>query len=210
MDYELLTDLITAFKEYQLSQPEGDSHSLLDFSLWVTRREYQKQGRFTEEEVEVRVEHSLEIEISKLIVYMSRYARLLVKKGLKDFPELINEDFIYLYMLMTVESMTKVQLIEQNVHEKPTGMEILKRLLKHGLIGERADAVDKRSKRVFLTEKGRRLFFQTVGQMEAVSKQISGALTPLEKEQLFSLLKKLEDFHQPLFLAERGRRVVEE
>ncbi len=105
---------------------------------------------------------------------------------------------------MTAESMTKIQLIEKNVHEKQSGLEVIKRLLKHGLIAERDDEHDKRSKRVFLTVKGRTTFYRSLETMGKVSAIIAGKLSPEEKQQLFTLLKKLEDFHNPIFLNNRS------
>jgi MarR family transcriptional regulator, lower aerobic nicotinate degradation pathway regulator len=105
--------------------------------------------------------------------------------------------------------MTKMQLIEKNIHEKPTGLEVIKRLLKNKIIGERDNDEDKRSKRVFLTEKGKGIFFQTLSQMGEVSKIISGKLTASEKIQLFTLLKKLDDFHNPIFLEHRHKSINE-
>jgi DNA-binding MarR family transcriptional regulator len=67
------------------------------------------------------------------------------------------------------------------VHEKPTGLEVIKRLIKHGLLNERNDENDKRSKRVFLTDKGQALFYATVEQLNKVALIVSGDLTKDEK-----------------------------
>jgi DNA-binding MarR family transcriptional regulator len=50
-------------------------------------------------------------------------------------------------------NLTKIQLIERNGHEKQTGTQIIKRLLEYGLIEEKNDSEDKRSKRLNITEK---------------------------------------------------------
>ena len=89
------------------------------------------------------------------------------------------------------------------MQEKPTGIEVIKRLLKHDLINERNDENDKRSKRVFLTDKGKELFFATVKQLNKVALIVSGDLTKDEKKQLRTLLKKLEDFHNPIYLSHK-------
>ena len=203
MDYELLTAIIEAFKNYQLSRTEGTKSSLTNFAIWINEQQY-LQGQPTDSgHADIIGRNDINVEISKLIVYLNRYSRFLIKKGLVEFPELINEDLSYIYTLMTAESMTKIQLIEKNVHEKPSGLEVIKRLIKHGLIGERDDENDKRSKRVFLTEKGRTLFFKSVENMSKISKIIAGDLTEQEKGTLFTLLKKLENFHNPIFLKEK-------
>ena len=204
MDYDLLTDLIAAYKAYQEQQPMDKKSSLLEFGIWINTQQYGKHAATDSSHDTIIGRNELDVELAKLIIYLNRYAKLLIKKGLQDFPELISEDFTYLYILMSAESMTKTQLIEKNVQEKPTGLEVIKRLMKQGLIAERADLTDKRSKRVFVTEKGKALFFQSLETMSKVSALIAGKLTLEEKEQLFGLLKKLEDFHNPIYLHERS------
>lgn len=209
MNFELLTALIEAFKEHQVLNVQNDKTSLAEFAIWLNQKNYLIGQPKNSEHIEIIGRDEVETEIGKLIIYLNRYSKLLIRKGLNNFPELVNEDFTYLYILMTCESMTKIQLIEKNIHEKPTGLEVIKRLLKHKLIDERDDEKDKRSKRVFLTEKGRVTFFQTLGQMSKVSQLIAGKLTIEEKNQLFNLLKKLEDFHNPLFLQHRQKSIDE-
>jgi DNA-binding MarR family transcriptional regulator len=209
MDFDLLTDVVEHFKLYQLATPAGKKSSIADFGLWLNQQRYLTNIPIDSTHAEIIGTNEVEVEIGKLVVFLNRYAKLLIKKGLQDFPELVNEDFTYLYSLMGCESMTKMQLIEKNIHEKPTGLEVIKRLLKNKIIGERDNDEDKRSKRVFLTEKGKGIFFQTLSQMGEVSKIISGKLTASEKVQLFTLLKKLDDFHNPIFLEHRHKSINE-
>lgn len=209
MDFDLLTDIIEHFKCYQLETPSGKKSTMGDFGLWLNQQRYLLDKPVDSSHIEIIGTNEVEVEIGKLIVFLNRYAKLLIKKGLQDFPELVNEDFTYLYALMGCESMTKMQLIEKNVHEKPTGLEVIKRLLKNKLISEKDDKDDKRSKRVFLTAKGKKLFFATLTQMGEVSKIISGNLSPTEKIQLFNLLKKLDDFHNPIFLVHKHKSIEE-
>lgn len=198
-----------AFKQYQLSLPPGSKRSITDFAVWLNRQHYPKDEGRSHGQGEIIGPDAIDVELGKLIIFLNRYARLLIRKGLADFPELINEDFTYLYTLMAAESMTKIQLIEKNVQEKPSGLEVIKRLLKHELIAETEDEHDKRSKRVFLTEKGRAVFYRSVQSMEKVSKIVAGNLRSDEKKQLYTLLKKLEDFHNPIFLEERSLSIDE-
>lgn len=209
MDLDLLTELVEAYKQYQVTRPAGSKSSLTDFAIWVNKREYGKVQAADSSHEDVIGRNDIDTELSKLIIFLNRYARHLIRKALAGFPELVHEDVTYLYTLMGAGSMTKMQLIEKNVHEKPGGLEVIKRLLKHGLIAERADDRDKRSKRVFLTEKGRAAFYQTLDQMEKVSGMVTGNLSPDEKKQLFVLMKKLEDFHNPIFLGDKKLSIDE-
>jgi MarR family transcriptional regulator, lower aerobic nicotinate degradation pathway regulator len=92
--------------------------------------------------------------------------------------------------------MTKIQLIEENIHEKSTGMEILKRLLKLELIQQADNEEDRRSKWVFISEKGATAMAAIQQQMYALTTTISGNLNATELQQLNQLLQKLDLFHQ--------------
>jgi DNA-binding MarR family transcriptional regulator len=101
--------------------------------------------------------------------------------------------------------MNKTSLIDKNIQEKPTGTEVIKRLLKNEWIAEKNNENDKRSKLIFLTEKGKGILFQTFGQIGKASEIITGSLEQQEKLQLLALLKKLQIFHQPLFITQKNK-----
>ena len=130
---------------------------------------------------------------------MGRYSRQLIRKGLNDFPELANEEFTYLYRLKDEPNLTKIQLIERNGHEKQTGTQIIKRLLEYGLIEEKNDSEDKRSKRLNLTEKGEDYFHRSVEKVNMTSRILAGKLENEEKTELLELLRKLNDFHSHVY-----------
>ena len=90
-----------------------------------------------------------------------------------------------------------------NIHEKTTGMEVIKRLLNNGLIEQTDDPKDRRSKRLLITGKGMGVLFGTFEEMRKASLIIAGTLNEAEKMQLLHLLQKLHFFHKPLFLNER-------
>lgn len=87
MDYELLTAIIEAFKNYQLSRTEGTKSSLTNFAIWINEQQY-LQGQPTDSgHADIIGRNDINVEISKLIVYLNRYSRFLIKKGLVEFPE---------------------------------------------------------------------------------------------------------------------------
>lgn len=203
MNYDLLIELVTRFKEFSLAHKD-EAANLNDFRIWLNQNSYNTGVPTDSGHKETLGNNDVDVEISKLVIYLSRYARHLMKKGLLDYQELVNDDITYIYTLMSSESMTKMQLIEKNIHEKPTGMEIIKRLIRFGLIDETADEQDKRSKRIFLTPKGKELFFRSLEKMKKISKIITGDLSASEKSTLMLLLKKLDDYHNPIFLEEKN------
>ncbi len=90
-----------------------------------------------------------------------------------------------------------------NIHEKTTGMEVIKRLLNNGLVEQTDDQNDRRSKRLLITAKGMGVLLGTFEEMRKASLIIAGTLNEVEKMQLLHLLQKLHFFHKPLFINER-------
>jgi DNA-binding MarR family transcriptional regulator len=133
-----------------------------------------------------------------MIAYLYRYSRSYSKKSLEHSPLVTADDFAYLAVLNARGSLTKTELIELNIHEKTTGIEIIKRLLNSGLVEQRDDETDKRSKRLTLTDRGRGVLFASFPGMGQVATLTAGNLSESEKMQLLYLLNKLHLFHNAI------------
>jgi DNA-binding MarR family transcriptional regulator len=143
-------------------------------------------------------------EVPILVSLMYRYARHYVKKAMKDSKLQTMEEFGFLMALVTRDSMTKTELIQTAVMEKTSGTEVIRRLLRLGLVREFPDPDDKRSVRVAITDSGRVAAFSLLPNMESVAKIVSGNLSPAEIGTLFGLLKKLDHFHNDIYLHRRN------
>jgi DNA-binding MarR family transcriptional regulator len=148
-------------------------------------------------------------EVPILVSLMYRYARHYVKKAMKGSPLQTMEEFGFLMALVTRDSMTKTELILTAVMEKTSGTEVIRRLVKLGLVREFPDLEDKRSVRVAITDKGRVAAFSLLPNMESVAKIVSGNLSSAEISTLFRLLKKLDHFHNDNFLNKRNASLEE-
>lgn len=139
-------------------------------------------------------------DISILIVLLFRYAKGYIKKALKDSLIHTADEFSFLITLMTYDSLSKTELIQKQVMEKTSGTEIINRLLRQGLIDQFNDQNDKRSIRVQITAAGRMELIKILPHMQAVSQIVSGNLNETEKLTLAFMLRKLEHFHNDIFI----------
>ncbi len=149
--------------------------------------------------VEVSEEELLNVALSQHIAHLYRFAKGYTKIALEDSPLITMDDFLYLGKIMELNTCTKTELIEHNSHEKTSGMEIIKRLLKNGFIDQRNDPDDGRSKQVSITPEGEKEFFAALAGMQKSANLVGGPLSTVEKLHLMHLLKKLYEFHKPLF-----------
>ncbi len=197
MDYDLLLQVIGELNEFE--QSKNTSHTLNDFRNWLNEKAYlQESPQHVTRKHEFKV-NELDNELCKQVIMLGRYAKQTIRKGLEDFPELVNEDFTYLYRLMDYDSLSKMELIEKNGHEKQTGLETIKRLVRNGLVVESLDDKDARKKRISVTSKGKKLFKQTMKDVNLTAKILGGNLNDDEKKTLLQLLKKLNIFHEMVY-----------
>ncbi len=145
-----------------------------------------------------------ETDISILLIMMYRYAKGYLKKAFTNSIIRTADEFSILITLLTHESMVKTELIQSQIMEKTSGMEIIKRLIRQGLIESFADTVDKRSTRVKISSLGRIELEKIFPQMQLVSKIVPGDLNIAERNQLAYLLRRLDHFHQHNYIENRA------
>lgn len=191
--------ILESYQEYLNDTKNSQELNMIQFAHWIIDKDMKKQFNPATTQPSEFITNNLDEEISRLLVLMYRYAKFHLKNYLVDFPELIQEDFTYLFALKRDGNLTKKELIEINVHEKTSGLEIIRRLINHGLIDESVDSKDKRSKRLAITEKGELVFREIKSVTHKIAQLICGKLNTKEKEQLYSILRKLDVFHQPIF-----------
>jgi DNA-binding MarR family transcriptional regulator len=155
-----------------------------------------KDVRFGREELYAQTSaFQLDNSIGRLFIYMSRYAKSYIKKALEDTPLQTAEDFTGLAILLTHERLSKTELINYNLQEKTSGMEVIRRLIAAGLVKQWDNADDRREKHIGITTAGRRLLYRVFVEVGDVSKVITGKLSLAEKLTLKYLLQKLDNFH---------------
>lgn len=147
--------------------------------------------------------------ISYFVWLMSKYAKTYVKKALKGLPLVGLDDFGYLITLCFEGDKTKTELIQSNINEVSSGMEIIKRLQRNGLIKSFRDEQDKRATRLAATPKGHQILAKAMKEMFKASNIIAGNLNDDERLNLLTTLNKLHSFHNPIFLNE-GKTELEE
>lgn len=197
MNYNLLHDIVSSLEMYE-NETSGLGN-LEGYRNWLNEKAYRVESpEHLTDKHKIQV-NKIDNELCKQVIMLGRYAKSTIKKGLVKYKELVNEDFTYLYRLMDYQSLTKMQLIEKNAHEKQTGLEIIKRLLGHGLIEEFPDPNDGRSKRVLVTEKGKKVFRASMNEVTLTSKILGGNLSKTEKEELLKSLIKLNQFHEMIY-----------
>ncbi len=205
---EILKSLIEHLFDFDTEFQGDKSYTMGDFVGYLNAR---YSGQVSEirniagaEEEWVKDNVDVNTEISTLLVFMYRYAVVYFKKALKEGNINTLDEFSFLITLMTYPSLTKTDLIQKLIMEKTSGVEVIKRLLKHGLIEEFANPNDKRSVLVAITTKGKEELSSLLPRMGLVGSVVVGNLNPTEVSSLSYLLRKLDYYHNDIFLHHRN------
>jgi DNA-binding MarR family transcriptional regulator len=90
---------------------------------------------------------------------------------------------------------TKSDLINYHRAEFSSGIAVINRLLNKKFLEEYPDQMDKRAKRLRITEAGKFKLFSCFEHLELLSKDIFQYLSQEEKEILYQILSRLERNH---------------
>src|SRR5690554_913660 len=202
MDYKLIKEVIDLIQEYEVGCKANKVKeiSIAGFKKWIANT-YQEEGNLDEPDWEGKENgRSPESVINTLIVHMNRYAKSYSKSAIfgSDFSS--QEDFIFLINLKAFGAMSKMDLIKKNVQEKSVGMQIINRLIRQGWVDQTDSEVDKRSKLIHINDKGLEALEKQMDKIRQATRIITGDLMHEEKMELIRLLKKLNDFHHPIYL----------
>ena len=168
-----------------------------DFVSWLILN-YQQQYRSSSEPVDGPPVNGL---IAMYLSFMARYAQFYGRRVFRHSAVYSEDDWGVLVTLYPHLQMKKMDVLRGCILEKSSGNEVLKRLLKQGLLVEQPHPTDKRSKLIALTDAGRTAFESVQGGISKLSNTVVADLTAEEKAGLLQLLIKLNRFHKPIFEA---------
>jgi DNA-binding MarR family transcriptional regulator len=137
----------------------------------------------------------LDGQILALLGRLNKYAGHYSKKALKSVDLNNQEDWLYLIALVDGKTPKKSELIHEMLSEFPTGIEVINRLLKAGLITQFPDPEDKRSKRIKISREGMQVLAESLDSMNDLGRMAFDQLTGLQKSMLLKLLKQLDEHH---------------
>jgi len=207
---EILTTLINRFFSFDAEKGNQEEYELEEFIGYLNAKSGSQELGMREISGENKGWFKNEYrntasDISILIVLMNHYAKWYIKKALRKSYLQTPEEFSFLITLMTYDSLSKGELITKQVMEKTSGSEIIRRLIKKGLIVESPDENDKRSIRVSVTKYGREEILKILPLMSKVTKIVAGNLNAEEINTLSYLLKKLDYFHNDIYLNKKDQ-----
>lgn len=161
------------------------------------------------EKLESKYDLPKDVILSITLARLARFADMYSKKALAGLPIFNTEEIVYLMILDEVGTPRKSDLINSNLSEFSTGVEIIRRLVKAGLVEEFPDADDRRTKRIRMTEAGKTVLMAAYPKMNVVAQIVANALTEDEKDLLIQILGRLEKRHDDVYSVVKPKTLEE-
>ncbi len=198
MDNQLVK-LVNLFHDYTQQHPGASIEDFCRHQLAISQLETTKP----------RHDLPKDVLISITLGRLARFADMYTKKALAELPIANTDEIVYLMILDHVGTPRKSELINNGLSEFSTGVEIIRRLQKAGLVKEFPDTEDRRSKRVRLTEDGKKLLYEVYPKMNLVARIVAGTLIEDEKDLLIQILGRLEKLHDEVYLQVKQKSLNE-
>lgn len=130
--------------------------------------------------------------LMKVIGRIHKIHTLYAYRALEGTPLTQIEEFSLLASIRILKNPRKSDVIYSNLLELSSGIDILNRLKKKGLVREITDKEDKRSKRMSLTSAGEKAMEQSLRRVLKVAKMMLYDMPEDDKQLCIQLLKNVE------------------
>ena len=149
--YDLTKELVLLVGEFK-KEDRKEHGDLFTFLEWLHAKKDARTGSNT---LSI-TGHSVEAELAAHLGRLNRYANTYIKMVLEGTPFAKAMEFTFSAVLDKNGEVGKTDLIRIMAFDKSTGMGVIKRLLKKGLVEEFPNPEDKRSKLLRLTKNGKK------------------------------------------------------
>ncbi|TAE75346.1 MAG: MarR family transcriptional regulator [Bacteroidetes bacterium] len=188
-----LVELVNLFHQYQ----EENIHtevSIADFCKHYLASEKMREVEKYKPNHEKSI--SLEGQIGRAAGRLAKFVDMQMKILATTIEMDTVEEVWYLGSTLDLKNPTKSDMIHYCISEFSSGIGVINRLISKKYLEEYPDELDKRAKRVRLTDKGREKLFSVYPILQELASNVYAILSVDEKEILYQILGKLEKYHQ--------------
>ena len=181
----IIEQLITLYRTYTEEKENPADDWKADFGRWLLDQKLEKTSN----------DHSgmgqEDTFIGMMLFALGNLTRNRVNKLINESPFSTIMDYQFLLVLDQHGSMKKSELISINYMEMSSGIEVIKRLLKHNWVFEEVNENDKRSKLVAISAEGKDILNEYKGAVNNLYSSFSSSLEFKQKENALYYLELL-------------------
>jgi DNA-binding MarR family transcriptional regulator len=132
--------------------------------------------------------------LSRMLGRVATIQRTYLKIALKEQLDLETEWYYFLHTINSQGLIRKTDLISINLLFEPTtGIDILNRMIRAGLLTEKVDSADKRARLLSLTPKGKTVLQDAQELAEQTAELVFGNIPPAVQKEMESHLATIEE-----------------
>lgn len=138
--------------------------------------------------------------LSRMLGRIASLQRTYLKMALKDKLDIEPEWYFFLHAIDGRKSTRKTDIISYNLLFEPTtGIDILNRMIRAGLLTEKVDPSDKRARLLGITKEGKTTLRQAQRLAQQIADTFFGDIPATQQNALLGLLNAIEEqFGGPL------------
>lgn len=197
-DMNKTVEIVNRWAAFEVDHPKAGIHDFFRYEL-IREREEQKNMKFLGGVIPPQPNQVLAKVMDRIIKIHSVYASNLLKSI--DIGSM--DEFLYLNNVQHIEKPRKIDVINNNFNELSSGLLILERLKKKGLLTENTDPNDKRSKLIALTAKGQKKLKACYELLDKINQVIFKEMLADDILLCIQLLKPIETKFSSLSISDK-------
>lgn len=197
-----VVELITAWADYESKNPAASAAEFCSHYL-------QNNKGMTESAPAEASTSGADAQLAGLISQLNAIHVIYAKAVLKEVPGVELEWFYFLKEIDQQKEARKSDVVSAVFFEQSTGIDILNRIKKAGLIQERNDPMDKRARLVKLSPQGERILLQLHELLSKADQMLYQDLAATNKKMLINILSVTAQNHSSLISANRHKHLEE-
>lgn len=196
----VLIELITNWESYQSKYPNATA---VDFCQYFIEQDAKKIPKASQ----MKSSEELNTTISELIGKLANFHTVYAKMMLKELPDVEMEWFYILNVINIKKTAKKSEIISLCLLEQSTGIDILNRMKKKGLVIENSDPNDKRAKLIRITKSGSDLLLEIGRNLYKVTYLVYEMITGADKQEMINILNNIVSNHGAILAANRNKKI---
>jgi DNA-binding MarR family transcriptional regulator len=193
--------LVTAWVAFEEGHAEASIEDFCRYYLASNRGKEENVNNLFDGELPPRPD----IVITKLLDRISRMHMVYIQLALQGMPIDHFEEFSLLSAIANLKTPRKTEVIYHTINELSTGLNLLAGMKKKGYITEHHDPDDKRSKRLKLTNKGRKILESCYERFSKIPEIIFMDMSEQDIRLCIQLLKNVNAKFSSLWLSHKNK-----
>jgi DNA-binding MarR family transcriptional regulator len=197
-------ELVNRYAEFEENYPDSGIEDFCRYFI-ASQRNKEKLDNLFDGEMPPRAD----IILTKLVDRIARIHMIYIQIAMKGMKIQHFEEFSLLSAIANLKNPRKTEVIYHTINELSTGLNLLASMKKRGYISEQDDREDKRSKRLSLTPKGKKILEGCYERFSKIPELLFKDIKVEDIQLCIQLLKNVDLKFSKIWQHDKGRLLEE-